>query len=144
MSIDKLFETDRWDRDDYFNEKWDDWTRDDLLTIVEKADMVEDSLVICSIACHPQSSVDDLKLFALSGKYDATIIYRVLLNDNCTEEIIRELYNKTSDNKIFEATKKKNIIDYGEKGWDEYKGGYITKINNYCLEHKNFPDDLKK
>ena len=34
MSVDKLFETDKWDRDDYFNEKSNDWTRDDLLTIL--------------------------------------------------------------------------------------------------------------
>ena len=143
MSVDKLFETNKWDRDDYFNEKWDEWSRDDLLAILERADISVDALLVGSIALHPQSSVDDLKLLALSGKYTVGVIYRVLLNDNCTEEIIRELYNKASDNKIFEATKKENIKNWGEKAWDEYKEGYVTKINNYCLEHKNCPDDLK-
>ena len=143
MSVNKLFETNKWDRDDYFNEKWDEWSRDDLLAILEWADISVDALLVGSIALHPQSSVDDLKLLALSGKYTVGVIYRVLLNDHCTEEIIRELYNKASDNKIFEATKKENIKNWGEKAWDEYKEGYVTKINNYCLEHKNCPDDLK-
>jgi len=143
MSIEKLFETDKWDRDDYFNEKSNDWTRDDLLTILEKANIEEDSLVIGSIAGHPESTVDDLKLLALSGKYGVGVIYNVLLNNNCTEEIIRELYNKNSDDKVFEYEKKKNIEEWGQEAWDKYKETYITKINGYCLAHKNCPEDLK-
>ena len=56
MSIEKLFNTNKFDRDDYFNEKWDEWNRDELLTIVEKANLDEDGVVIGSIAGHPLSN----------------------------------------------------------------------------------------
>lgn len=143
MSIDKLFETNKFDRDDYFNEKWDEWTRDDLLTIVEKANLDEDGVVIGSIACHPLSTVEDLKSFSLSGKYGIGVIKCVLMNDNCTEEIIRELYDKSSDDKIFDFVKEDNIKNYGDDAYDKYSESYINSINDLALNHKNFPDDLK-
>ena len=143
MSIEKLFDTDRFDRDDYFNEKWDEWTRDDLLTIVEKANLDEDAVVIGSIACHPLSTVDDLKSFALSGKFGVGVIKSVLMNENCTEEIIRGLYDRTPDDKIFDFVKEDTIKEYGDEAYNEYSESYINSINTIAKDHKNFPDDLK-
>ena len=143
MSIEKLFDTDKFDRDDYFNEKWDEWTRDDLLTIVEKANLDEDAVVIGSIAGHPLSTEDDLKTYALSGKFDIGVIKSVLMNENCTEEIIRGLYDKSSDDKIFDFVKEDTIKKWGDEAYDKYSESYINSINNLAKDHKNFPDDLK-
>ena len=143
MSIEKLFEADKYFRDDYFNEKWDEWTRDDLLSILEKADMNDDSSVIISIAGHPQANIDDIKMLALSGKYDETVIYGVLGNKNCSEEIIRRLFDMSYDDELLVVTKENNIKKWGQDAWDEYKEGYITKLNKWCLSHKNCPEDIK-
>ena len=143
MSIEKLFDTDKFDRDDYFNEKWDEWTRDDLLTIVEKANLDEDAVVIGSIAGHPLSTEDDLKTYALSGKFGIGVIKSVLMNENCTEEIIRGLYDKSSDDKIFDFVKEDTIKKWGDEAYDKYSESYINSINNLAKDHKNFPDDLK-
>ena len=143
MSIEKLFDTDKFDRDDYFNEKWDEWTRDDLLTIVEKANLDEDAVVIGSIACHPLSTEDDLKTYALSGKFGIGVIKSVLMNENCTEEIIRGLYDKSSDDKIFDFVKEDTIQQWGDDAYDKYSESYINSINTLAKDHKNFPDDLK-
>ena len=143
MSIEKLFDTDKFDRDDYFNEKWDEWTRDDLLTIVEKANLDEDAVVIGSIAGHPLSTEDDLKTYALSGKFGIGVIKSVLMNENCTEEIIRGLYDKSSDDKIFDFVKEDTIKKWGDEAYDKYSESYINSINTLAKDHKNFPDDLK-
>ena len=143
MSIEKLFDTDKFDRDDYFNEKWDEWTRDDLLTIVEKANLDEDAVVIGSIAGHPLSTEDDLKTYALSGKFGIGVIKSVLMNENCTEEIIRGLYDKSSDDKIFDFVKEDTIKKWGDEAYDKYSESYINSINTIAKDHKNFPDDLK-
>ena len=143
MSIEKLFDTDKFDRDDYFNEKWDEWTRDDLLTIVEKANLDEDAVVIGSIAGHPLSTEDDLKTYALSGKFGMGVIKCVLMNDNCNEEIIRGLFDKSSDDKIFDFVKKDTIRQWGDDAYDKYSESYINSINDLAKDHKNFPEDLK-
>ena len=143
MSIEKLFNTNKFDRDDYFNEKWDEWNRDELLTIVEKANLDEDGVVIGSIAGHPLSTEDDLKNYALSGKFGIGVIKRVLMNENCSEEIIRGLYDKSPEDKIFDFVREDTIKNYGDDAYDKYSESYINSINALAKEHKNFPEDLK-
>ncbi|MEJ6663268.1 MAG: hypothetical protein QNL31_03105 [Flavobacteriaceae bacterium] len=148
MSVEKLFNTDRFDRSDYFeeDEQWDTWTRDDLLMIVEKAKatMDENSILINDVAGHPLSTVEDLKNYALSGKFSIGVIKRVLMNDNCSEEIIRGLYNKSSDDNIFDFIRVNDVKKYGDGAFEKYVKSYIDSINNLAKDHKNFPDDLKK
>ena len=103
----------------------------------------DDSSVIISIAGHPQANIDDIKMLALSGKYDVTVIYGVLGNKNCSEEIIRRLFDMTYDDELLVVTKENNIKKWGQDAWDEYKEGYITKLNKWCLSHKNCPEDIK-
>ena len=146
MSVEKLFNTDRFDRSDYFDEdeQWDTWTRDDLLMIVEKANMDEDSGLINGVAGHPLSTEEDLKNYALSGKFPIGVIKSVLMNDNCSEEIIRGLYNKSSDDNIFDFIRVYDVKRYGDGAFEKYVKSYIDSINNLAKDHKNFPDDLKK
>ena len=148
MSVEKLFNTDRFDRSDYFveDEQWDTWTRDDLLMIVEKAKatMDENSILINDVAGHPLSTVEDLKNYALSGKFSIGVIKSVLMNDNCSEEIIRGLYNKSSDDNIFDFIRVNDVKKYGDGAFEKYVKSYIDSINNLAKDHKNFPDDLKK
>ena len=145
MSVEKLFNTDRFDRDDYFNEDevWDRWTRDDLLMIVEKANWSEDIGLINCVAGHPLSTEEDLKNYALSGKFPIGVIKSVLMNDNCSEEIIRGLYNKSSDDNIFDFIRVNDVKKYGDGAFEKYVKSYIDSINNLSKDHKNFPDDLK-
>ena len=143
-NVDKLFEVDSIDRDDYFNEH--DWTNEELQNILDRIDYGESSannIIVHSIACHPQTNIEQLKTFALSGKYGAGCIKAVLLNGNCTEEIIRAVYNKSADDPIFSYVKKENIKKYGEDNWNDWKEGIINGINNLALDHKNCPGDFK-
>ena len=55
MSVEKLFSASKYDRREYFNENKDEWTREDLLAIVERANLDEDLTVINLIAQHPKS-----------------------------------------------------------------------------------------
>jgi len=65
------------------------------------------------------------------------------MNENCTEEIIRGLYDKSSDDKIFDFVKEDTIKKWGDEAYDKYSESYINSINNLAKDHKNFPDDLK-
>jgi hypothetical protein len=143
MSVENLFNLDFFDRDDYFNEKWDEWTRDELILIVEKANLDEDLGIINNIANHPLSTEDDLKNYALSGKFGSGVIKAVLMNDNCSEEIIRDLYNRTANDKIFNFDRVNDDKKWGDGSFEKYINSYIVSINELAKAHKNFPADLK-
>ena len=143
MSVEKLFSTSKYDRREYFNENKDEWTREDLLAIVERANLDEDLTVINLIAQHPKSSEDDLKHYALSGKFGQGVIKSVLMNRNCSEEIIRGLYDKSADDKIFDYNRENDDKQWGEGSFEQYVISYIEGINELARKHKNFPVDLK-
>lgn len=143
MSVERLFTEEMFDRDDYFNETWDEWSRDELLMIVEKANLDEDLGVINNIARHPLSTEDDLKNYALSGKFGQGVIKAVLMNDNCSEEIIRKLYNRSADDKIFNFNRVNDDKRWGDGSFQKYINSYIESINVLARAHKNCPADLK-
>ena len=144
MSVLKLFKLeDFFDREDYFNEKWDEWTREDLIQIVEKVNLDEDLGIIINIANHPLSTEDDLRNFALSGMFGIGVIKAVLMNDNCSEDIIRDLYNRCADDKVFNFNRVKDDKKWGPGSFEKYISSYIKSINELAEAHKNFPADLK-
>ncbi len=146
MSIEKLFDLDPSDRDDYFMEYWD-WSSDELKIILDKinyGDNSDNNILVHSIATHPQTNIDNLKVFSLSGKYGAGCIKSVLMNDNCTEEIIRGIYNKSPEDKIYLYEKNTNIEKWGKDFWNQSKSGIVESINKLALEHKNCPKDLQE
>ena len=143
MSIDELFSIDKFDRVDYFDEREDEWTRDELLKIVELANKEEDGQLLNSIAMHPLSTQEDLKHYALSGQFNTGTIKSVLLNDNCSEDILRSLYNLNSESEIFNYARVSDDREYGEGAFNKYVNSYIDQFNELAREHKNFPTDLK-
>lgn len=142
MSVKKIFNLEFFDRDDYFIEKWEEWTRDELIMIVEKANLDEDLGVINNIARHPLPTEDDLKYYSLSGKFGQGVIKAVLMNNNCGEKIIRDLYDRSADDKIFNFNRVNDDKKWGDGSFQKYINSYIESINVLARAHKNCPPDL--
>ena len=146
MSVEELFNLEPDERDELFCEK-EDWTSEEIDKIIDKINYgqnIDEDILLGSTASHPETSMKHLESFALSGKYGSGMIISVLLNDNCSEEILRGVYNKSSDDQIYTYTKMDNVGEYGKDGWEKYKTNIIEKVNGFVLKHSNCPDDLKR
>ena len=134
---------DREDRESFFNDNFDNWDNNSLLEIADKLLIANAADLFVNVINHPNCTIESLEYFGCLGKFPSGAMKSVLMNKNCSEDIILQMYKKSSEDKIFNTAKSEMINDYGDDAWELYSSSVIDSINSLAEKHPNFPKDLQ-